>query len=184
MFDRNVVIVDVETTSLDRSNLVAWDVGLVTRTPDGKYSSEQFFVEVTNRELERADIEALDIGNFDERYNGLEAYSKNRAAHSVFDITKGAYFAAVNPDFDAFALTLLLKQAGLEPGWSYRLIDIRTLAVGYYLGMNPGTVYDEFPSLHTVAEMLEFDPIAETANHTAIGDAEYEARLLAYILGD
>ena len=188
MFDNTpITIIDTETTSLDRDNLVVWDVGIVHRPAPGIYESRQYFVEVTTRELDRADQEALDIGGFDLRYNELEAFSKQAVAHIVHDLTEGAILANASVDFDAFGLTQLLKHAHLTPSWHYRLLDIRTIGLGYLLGRGAFAASEDFPDnpgFNDVAEWLGMDPQPVETKHTALGDAEYAASVLREILGE
>lgn len=183
MFNQRVVIVDVETTSLDPHERVVWDVGLVIREVDGTYTEQQFFVSLTQREIDRANPKSLDIGGFYERYNEYEALSKGTVAHHVQDVTRGALLAGICVDFDAVSLDNLLRSVGLVPEWDYHLVDIRTLAVGYLNGKSPDSV--DFPSdQDTVADLLGIDPIEEEDRHTALGDAKFGAAMLREILGD
>lgn len=187
MFESNVVVVDVETTDLDPHNRLVWDVGMVVLSPDLQFEQEhQFFVELTEREIKRANPESLDIGGFDDRYNVYEALGKNTAAGKVLDITTGNILAGICVDFDAVSLENLLTPLDKRPAWNYHLLDIRTLAIGYVFGgMKGNENYEDviFPlKQDDVARMLGVEPISENDRHTAIGDARFGAEILRAVL--
>lgn len=165
--------VDTETTSLDPHTRVAWDVALIRREEDGTEKRTSFFVELTNREFVAADSVSLEIGNYDERYDPLEAISKRSAAAIIAEYTDGAVLAAATPDFDALGLANILEAAGLQPKWHYKLLDVTTFANGVLLANGEIEADNLWPSsLGTVAEILGVTT-SETARHTALGDAEY-----------
>jgi DNA polymerase III alpha subunit (gram-positive type) len=183
MFDLPVVVVDVETTSLDSHDRVVWDVGMVKISTEGDIIAEkQFFIELTQRELDKANPESLDIGGYDERFNGLEAYSKATAAHMIKDFTDGCYLAGICVDFDAVSLENTLRAVGLRPGWDYHLLDVRTLAAGYLKAKELSGPLVWGISQDEVAELLNVDTIEEIDRHTAIGDAQYGAAILLAII--
>ena len=176
-FDRPVVCVDIETTSLDPYDRLAWDIGMVRRSLDGTYDSRQFFVDLTERQIERADSESLDIGGFDERYNSLEALSPRTVASHVFDFTRGAYMAGICVDFDTRTVGDLLHSQNLTPPWDYHIVDLRALVVGAHgVGFNQ--------SQDDLADLMNIERQDESTKHTAIGDAEFNASLLRALLGE
>ncbi len=179
MFDRDIVVVDVEATDLDPHNRVVWDVGMVKISSEGEIiKEEQFFIELTQRELDRANPESLDISGYDERYNGLEAYSKASAAHRIRDFTEGCYLAGICVDFDAVSLENTLRAANVQPGWDYHLLDIRTFVAGYLHGRGELGTPLWSRSQDEIAELVNVDTIQESSRHTAIGDAQYGAAIL------
>lgn len=180
MFDRPVVVIDTETTSLDPYNRVIWEIGMVKITPEGGTDSRDFQVELTQREIDNADPVSLEIGGFDERYNAYSALSRRTVANYVHDYTDGCYVAGICVDFDVRTLTDLLHSHGLQAPWAYHVLDVRTLAVGYLRGKGSSI---PFPSTQdNVATELGIDVISEAARHTALGDAEYGAAMLLAVM--
>ena len=167
-----ICFVDTETTSLDPHTRVAWDVGLIRREEDGSEKRTQFFVELTNREFIAADSTSLEIGNYDERYDPLEAISKRAAAALIAEYTDDAVLAAATPDFDALGLANILEAAGLQPKWHYKLLDVTTFASGVLLAKGVWTEDTLWPSsLGECVEELQVE-VSDSARHTALGDAE------------
>lgn len=170
----DISFVDTETTSLDPHTRVAWDVGLIRRNADGTEKRTSFFVELSNREFISADPVSLEIGNYDERYDPLEALSKRSAAALIAEYTDNTVLAASTPDFDALGLANILEAAGLKPQWHYKFLPIDPFATGVLLAKGVWTNPDNlWPShLGECAEALDVD-ISDSARHTAMGDAEY-----------
>lgn len=167
-----ICFVDTETTSLDPHTRVAWDVGLIRREEDGSEKRTQFFVELTNREFIAADSTSLEIGNYDERYDPLEAISKRSAAALIAEYTDGAVLAAATPDFDALGLANILEAAGLQPKWHYKLLDVTTFANGVLLAKGQMDIDEAWPSsLGYVTGRLGIE-VNEFPRHEALGDAE------------
>ena len=164
--------VDTETTSLDPHTRVAWDVGLIRREEDGTEKRANFFVELTNREFVAADSTSLEIGNYDDRYDPLEAISKRSAAAIIAEYTDGAILLAATPDFDALGLANILEAAGLKPQWHYKITDVTTWATGILLAKHVIDEEDTLPtSLGNCVEWLGIDQL-NIDRHTAAGDAE------------
>ena len=169
----DICFVDTETTSLDPHTRVAWDVGLIRRNSDGVEKRTSFFVELTNREFIAADPTSLEIGNYDERYDPVEAISKRSAAAFIAEYTDGTVLAAATPDFDALGLQNILEAAGLQAQWHYKLLDVTTFANGVLLAKDEIQVGQLWPSsLGNVADLLGVE-VSDSARHTALGDAEY-----------
>jgi DNA polymerase III epsilon subunit-like protein len=165
--------VDTETTSLDPHTRAVWEVGLIRREPNGTEKRREFQVELTNREFVLADSQSLEIGNYDERYDPVEAISKRSAAAIIAEFTDGAHLVGMCPDFDAHGLRLILQAAGLEPKWYYQLIDVDTFAQGVFLAKNDAEKYSNWPvNTDGICEELGVT-IDESVRHTAMGDAEW-----------
>lgn len=70
----------------------------------------------------------------DQRFgrDGHHVYSAATAAHTIHTLLTDYHIVGVNPSFDDAMLRRLLKRAGdLEPSWSFHLIDLATLTLGY-----------------------------------------------------
>jgi hypothetical protein len=130
-------------------------------------------VELTNREFVAADATSLEIGNYDERYDPVEAITKRSAAAIIADFTDDAVLAAATPDFDALNLANILEAAGLEPKWHYKLLDVTTFASGVLYAKEVWTEDTLWPSsLGECADELGVD-VSNIDRHTAMGDAVY-----------
>lgn len=183
-FEQPVVCLDTETTDLDPYNRVIWDIGMVRRDVDGDYTSKQLFVELSERQIERADPESLEINNFYDRYNAYSALSPANVAHQVNDFCRGAILAGLCIDFDVRTLEDFVRAHGLIPSWDYHILDLRTLATGYLAGVNLNEPVPVFMSQTDLADTLPVEQQTEDSEHTAIGDAEFNASILKYLLGE
>lgn len=166
---RRVVVLDTETTDLDPYNRLAWDIAGVVVEPDGSSRTFQYFVELTEREIERANQESLEVGMFDERYNQYEAMSKRAVAAALADLTKDAVLAGFTIDFDMEVIRNLMHQFGFTPEWDYHLFDVGTYLAGY-LRHEP-KLTDWKPRQSELGDY--YGVTANSAEHTALGDAEY-----------
>ena len=183
MLTRPILVIDTETTSLDYANLVVWEIGITTIHEDLTTSSETFQVEVSQRELDRADQASLDINGFDERYNEYEAMSRKTMAHLIHEKTKGQTIATVGTDFDTYGLRVLMATAGLVPEWRYQVIDIRSMVFSRVILDDDVDGY-EFGSISSLLPLTTLDVEEEdhTQAHTAGYDADRAAQILIALL--
>lgn len=172
--------VDTETTSLNRHTRVAWEIALCRRE-DGKEKRIEFQIELTNREINQADQESLDIGGFDERYNDVSAFSRRSAAALIREYTAGTVLVGRQIQFDADNLLDILESVEGQldtPPWSHKMLDIGTLVKGYLFGVNRDVVLDEegeYDHLvgHEIYKTLDVNE-EDFAMHSAMGDVEYD----------
>lgn len=163
-----IAAVDCETSGLHPDQHEIWEVGLIIRRPDEEDDTYHWFLDI---DLTRADLIALNIGGFHERYEFPTHASRDRRQFSedFADLTWGAHLLGANPAFDADFLGRLLRRNGQCPGWHHRLIDVQAVALGYLpRSINPTGL----PlSLAKTAKHLGV-PVDESVTHTALADAK------------
>ena len=173
--------VGTETTSLlpDRR---AWDTAIIRREPDGRQHEHQWFTNIDDLRLDRADITSLKIGGFFDRhptYTGPGHHSFATAephiAYDVEHLTRGALIVGAVPWFDTQTLDPMLRRHRLLPTWHYHLIDVETLAAGV-LGLQPPWDF----AMVLAAYGLTY-PDGE--QHTALGDARMAMALYDKVYG-
>lgn len=209
--------VDIETDGVHPGRQV-WEIGMIRREPDAFGDDEcAFFVEIN---LAAADLHGLNVGRFYERHpfgqwlsrrrdgrpstmwaptDGDRYVAKWEAAERVAQMTHGAHLVGAVPSFDAETLALLLRQERIIPTWHHHLIDVGTLALGYWRGMAARAVDEargrgESVSLtelgcveppwntEELSSMLGVEPPSEAERHTALGDARWARHLYDRIM--
>lgn len=176
----DVVFVDCETTGLDPENHEIWEVGLICPGADVEEWSWQLPVD-----LGRADLVALKIGKFHDRY--LHKSTNPRRFSTDFErLTRGKHLVGAVVSFDEQRLRRLMTRNGACPSWHYHIIDVEALAVGYIRGLvvagiaSPEQieVVNSLPwkSDH-LTEVLGVEPVSEEERHTALGDARWARRI-------
>ncbi len=166
-----ICFLDTETTGLDAARHEVWEVAIIRREP-GRRDGQTWSCLISDVDLRTADPFALKVGRFYDRhprYNGRERESqfvmdKHAAAARIFDLTRDAYLAGINPSFDERFLRELLLEFGHQPTWSHHKIDALPLAAGH-LKIAPPWKSDEVMARLGVR-------IDEHRRHTALGDAQ------------
>jgi hypothetical protein len=176
------VFLDTETTSLDAVTGEIWEVGMVSRYPDGTETENAWALPVT---LEHADPIALSIGRFHERHpqgNETESLdwhdtcSLDRFVSYFAELTHGAHLVGNVISFDEERLRGLLRAHGVMPSWHYHLVDVEAMAAGK-LGIDP-----PWDSADLCAA-LGVDMPTEWERHTALGDAKWAMRMYDAVIG-
>lgn len=179
------ISLDLETTGLDPRRHVPWEVGYVVFDVDWTertwrlVDSTGFFVTVTRARLEAADLVALRIGKFWERYDRELAVTPGEAAERLVRACADPPGGIIQllgacPWFDdEFIRAWVLWPNGLERPWHYHLVDVETLANGYLAGADIGL--DENPVRHELSARRLFSSFGVRTDrqdaHTASGDA-------------
>jgi hypothetical protein len=162
-----LLFIDIETVCLAPRRGSVWEVAWATL--HGPIETIQIVPD-----LAHAEIAALEINRFVDRYDAAEALSPGDAVERLDDVLIGSddqpryVLAGSAPWFDADHLNRLpWDKVSLEPGglWHHHHVDVPTLAAGR---LGPGAV--PLPArLSTVARAAEFILDAYD-RHTAAGD--------------
>jgi hypothetical protein len=192
-----LLFIDCESTGTDPRWHDAWDLGVVP-ADGGEQLEYRFPVDLTH-----ADPAALRIGGYYARAHTGERPIVRRWADDTTTVKHrpsdartwdpanltflarrfdGATLVGVNPQFDAAFLAKVLRAAGLEPTWRYRLIDLNSMARGYLIaqpwaGAHPHTSVHRTP-VETIMSLGSYDlsalcGVERPADHTALGDARW-----------
>jgi DNA polymerase III subunit epsilon len=166
--DRQIVVVDVETTGLDPDRHLVVEVAWWNLTTEARGS---FVPPHSWRDaVTEADLEALRVNRYFDRLAEAEQDTNGKAAGELWDQLDGNTLAGSNPAFDAAFLRAMFSDAydlddhGIDeaPRWHHRLLDLSAYAAGV-LGLPP----EALPGLSTVCELLG---VTNPAPHTADGD--------------
>ncbi|PKQ59767.1 hypothetical protein B5566_02685 [Mycobacterium sp. MHSD3] len=163
MSDRQLIVVDLETTGLDPQAHVPIEVAAIN-VATGEALTFVPYLEAMD--LGHADGEALRINRYFERgvYKlMLNPTSTNEKWIALRNMLDGNTLGGANPRFDAAMLMRAMGHAGKEP-WHHRLADISAYVAGAR-----GRTPEELPGLAECCELLgviNHDP------HSALGDAE------------
>lgn len=165
---RELIVVDLETTSLNTKTAVPLEVAVVNVTTGEQF---EFVPNVPMEVIGTADPTALAINRYFERRVFEERLGVNETEEAygrVADMLEGNTFAGANPRYDAAVLLRALAESDFEidvEPWHYRLADLSAYTAGA-LGLDA----NETPGLSKCCELLgvELDPAVA---HTAIGDA-------------
>ncbi|AHB79591.1 DnaE-like DNA polymerase III [Mycobacterium phage Validus] len=167
MSDRKLIVVDIETTSLDHDTAAPVEVALLNvDTGESLY----FVPHVSLAQLKAADPTAMEVNGYYERALWREALTEQQTAVAwaeVQDWLHGNTFAGSNPAFDS-AIVARQLAGGSSPQpvgrvWHHRLADLAAFAAGKLNGQPT-----ELAGLDAVAERLA---VAVVDRHSAIGDA-------------
>ena len=201
-----IVFIDTETTSL-RPDRKAWEVAMIRRADHDDVGDEtSFFIDTDDIDLPNADPFALNVGRFWDRHPGVTGgrfvgfdvhdfdgkslwaglngavVDGFTAAQIVRLWTHGAHLVGAVPNFDAEVLAALLRDNFLTPTWSYHLVDVENLAVGYVAGREHVTILPPWKS-DDLTRMLGVEPASEKERHTALGDARWALRIYDAVMG-
>lgn len=181
--------IDTETTSL-RPDRRAWEIAVIVREPGQPDAAYLWFVSSGDLELGNADLMSLRIGRFfdrhpeyrpdrdasrdGERRGGCHAEAK--VMRYVEELTRGAHLVGAVPGFDAEVLAARMRAHGICPSWHYHLQDFETLIAGYLAGQ--GKPVPPLPwRSDDLSRLIGIEPPGEHGRHTALGDAEWAARV-------
>ena len=160
---RNLVIVDLETTSLDTATCAVLEVCAIDTTTGEEHHYVPY---VSASQLGSADPKAMQINRYYERgvwEQRLDVDLTRIAWGTLADLLRGNTLGGSNPTFDAAVLARVLG----EEAWHHRLADLSAYAAPA-MGLGP----HELPGLDAVCE--HFDA-ANLDPHSAKGDAHAAA---------
>lgn len=165
---RELVVVDLETTSLNMKTAVPLEVAVVNVTTGESF---EFVPRVSMETIGTAEPTALAVNRYFERRLFEKQLGVNETTNAygrVADMLEGNTLAGANPRYDAAVLLHALAESDFEidvEPWHYRLADLSAYTAGA-LGLEPSAT----PGLAKCCELLgvELDPAVA---HTAIGDA-------------
>lgn len=163
MSDRQLIVVDVETTGLDTATCAILEVAAINPTT-GETLRMVPFVDATS--LAEAEPIALSVNRYYERRLFEETVGRVRTEESykqVANMLRGNTLGGSNPRFDAAVLERVIGNI-----WHHRLADLSAYAAGV-LGLS----LTELPGLDKVCAELD---IVNSEPHSALGDADATAR--------
>lgn len=171
---RDYVVIDTETTGLDRRTREPWDIAMVKLDPETLEEVDrfQFFAFV---DMDTANPESLKIGHFYDRspqasddtfHEGIEPWIK------LIEFTRDTFLVGIQPSFDEHTLWQALTFRGLEPEWFYKLVDAYDVLSGA-LGIPSGLLKTD-----DLCERAGVPVPSEDVRHTALGDVLMTADML------
>ena len=178
-----IVFLDTETTGLALDDDI-WEIAAIRRDPDGTETVLHLFLfhDPTKCQALPGRFLADHTARFDADTAVLPAEAAT-ALHDLFthphsDIPP--HVVGAMPNFDTERLARLLTWLGLSVPWSYHLIDVEALALGYLAARGHAIL----PPWHSddLTEALGL-PITEEDRHTAMGDARWAQRIYDAVMG-
>lgn len=190
-----IAFVDVETTSV-RPDRRAWEVGVIVRRPGRALTEFHAFVAASDLDLGGADHKSLAVGRFHERHPEARRHpdlpwpafttlpSEAEVMRSVEWLTRGAHLCGWNVAFDAATLDARMRSCGISPSFSYRHIEVRSLAAGYLAGNGgPALTPPVFWDADDINDALRIPPVPDGDRHTAMGDARWAMSIYDRVVG-
>lgn len=191
--DRLIAFTDVETLGLHADHHAVWEVSTIVYDPETRIVRDQatWQIQLTEAQIEAGDPTGMAIGGFHDRYDPLVAVPARVVCMEFAAMVDNAHLCGNVISFDEERLRRLCLANGVAPSWHYHLIDVESMAIGYFHGYAAGEVGHPAPDgLPPVARSLPWkseelslalgvDP-ASFDRHTSLGDcrwaiAEYEA---------
>lgn len=164
MTDRELIVVDIETTGLDPETASPLEIAAV-RVSTGE--SMRFVPDGSLDAAQGADPMALAVNRYFERRvfdDELSRSGTRDAYRQLFDWLNAATFAGANPRFDSRILErAMIEVTGLGERWHHRLADISAYTAGA-LSISPVSL----PGLDQCCAALG---VVNEAPHSALGDA-------------
>jgi DNA polymerase-3 subunit epsilon len=163
MSDRQLIVVDVETTSLDTASCAILEVAAINPATG---ETLRFVPKVESGQLADAEPEALAVNRYYERQLFRETLSLDETRtsyHRLAHLLRGNILGGSNPRFDAAVLERKIGNI-----WHHRLADLSAYAAGVL-----GLPLTELPGLEKVCAALD---IVNSEPHSALGDADATAR--------
>jgi DNA polymerase-3 subunit epsilon len=161
---RHLIVVDLETTSLDTATCAVLEVCAI----DTVTGEEHHYVPyVSVAQIGSADPKAMQINRYYERgiwEQRLDVDLTRIAWGTLADLLRGNTLGGSNPTFDAAVLARVLG----EQVWHHRLADLAAYAAPA-MGLGP----HELPGLDAVCEHFS---VVNSAPHSALGDARATAQ--------
>lgn len=189
---------DCETPHLEWRGRSPWEVGIVSRHPDGVRAEHVWQI---RPDMTTADPESLHFGRYEERFVVPEGYDaayidsrgipyprlRSEAAAAIAHALDGAVIIGSNAQFDANWIAELLHRHDIKPAWHYRPLCVATLAAGYLSATDPEWVAEQTAkgpiSSYALSRRLGVEPPAKGVAHTALGDARWHEALYDAVTG-
>ncbi|NKV08569.1 3'-5' exonuclease [Rhodococcus hoagii] len=168
MSDRDLIVVDIETTSLDTERALVLEVAAINTTTGEEL---HFVPALPPGWMEEADPVSLAINRYFERRlfdeELAEEPTRDRYA-TLVEMLQGNTFGGSNPRFDAAILDRVLAGYGYATSWHHRLADLAAYTAGS-IWLEP----TDLPGLDRCCGLLG---VENEAPHSALGDARATAK--------
>ena len=184
--DPRLLIIDTETTGLmpEYDHVMCELCILEPNLALTEAKVNLWFFELTDEEIGRGSREAYDINRYFERLEEMEQSrhwvsikNRVRVAQDVLALTEDSILCGDNVAFDANFLKYWLRKLNLEPNWNYHLLELESMAIGFFGGDAP------YPwNSAVVSKATNVPPPGEGERHTALGDAVWNMKRLKRIL--
>jgi DNA polymerase III epsilon subunit-like protein len=177
----HVCFIDCETTGLDPTRHVPWEIGLIIG--EEEFSFE---LDLTVEELSLADPMALKIGCYYERAGRMtkaisddpgpliHVLGREDFALYLVKLIGTRHLVGAVPSFDDRFIGDFVRRCGYPPVWHYHLVDVEALAAGAVAQPPPWDSED-------LSRRLGVDP-DQFDRHTALGDARWAKALYERVI--
>jgi len=183
----DVVWLDCETTGLDPSRHVPWEIGLIV--DDHEYLWQ---LDLTDSEMSQADPMALKIGKFYERPRSptiVGVDSRQWFANRLVTTIGRRHIVGAVPTFDDRFVGDFCRRQARPPIWHHHLIDIEALMVGYLAALvrqHP----DDVSTRERIQPPWKSDELSRAIGinpsdfdrHTALGDARWAKAIYEQVM--
>lgn len=168
MSDRDLIVVDIETTSLDTEKALVLEVAAINMTT----GEELYFVPaLPTGWMAKADPVSLAVNRYFERRlfdEELDEAPTHARYAKLVEMLQGNTFGGSNPRFDAAILDRILDGYNYATPWHHRLADLAAYTAGS-IWLEP----TDLPGLDRCCGLLD---VENEAPHSALGDARATAK--------
>ncbi|NKT99797.1 3'-5' exonuclease [Rhodococcus hoagii] len=168
MSTRDLIVVDIETTSLDTEEAVVLEVAAINTTTGVEL---HFVPALPSGWLTKADPVSLSVNRYFERRLFDEELAEDQTLAyyaTLVEMLQSNTFGGSNPRFDAAILARVLDGYGYATAWHHRLADLAAYTAGS-IWLEP----TDLPGLDRCCGLLG---VVNEAPHSALGDARATAK--------
>jgi DNA polymerase III epsilon subunit-like protein len=178
MFNRDILIIDIEATGVDFQKHELIELGAVLLDKKTLKEKRNFESLIKPRFWRRRDPEAMAVNKL--TWDLLKSAPTGQAALKKFQKTFGTKVIIANYGtiLDTAMLRLAYKQAGLKYQFDYHVFDIWPLCYLYMAKQKKLTNREKFSGFSLEEIAAHFKIKVPSARHTALADCRLEAEVL------